>query len=160
MLGSNQRPLPCEGSYDRKWGGLLDRLEDVCETGSGRWLARCPAHDDKSPSLSIRDASDRLLIHCFAGCEPLDVVHAAGMELSDLFADNTPTDHRQRAARSRPLASDALAAVSHEVQVATLICADVLACKAIDEATWNRLARAAGIISNARAQACPARVQK
>ena len=140
--------------------GILDRLEGLRETGSGRWLARCPAHDDKHPSLHIRDAGDRLLIHCFAGCDPLDVVQATGLELSDLFADNTPTDQRHRGSHSRPSASDALAAVSHEVQVAALICADVLACKAIDEATWNRLARAAGIISNARAQACPARVQK
>jgi putative DNA primase/helicase len=38
---------------------------------SGRgWVARCPAHADRTPSLSIREAEDgRLLLHCFAGCD-------------------------------------------------------------------------------------------
>jgi len=38
------------------------------KTGRG-WLARCPAHDDKRPSLSIGESnSGKLLIHCFGGC--------------------------------------------------------------------------------------------
>jgi putative DNA primase/helicase len=32
------------------------------------WMARCPAHDDRNPSFSIRQAEDRVLVHCFAGC--------------------------------------------------------------------------------------------
>ena len=48
---------------------------------SGRgFIARCPAHNDRTPSLSITDAADgadaRVLIHCFAGC-PQAVVIAA-----------------------------------------------------------------------------------
>jgi putative DNA primase/helicase len=41
----------------------------------GSWMARCPAHDDRTPSLSIRDADDgRVLIRCHAGCEQKQVI--------------------------------------------------------------------------------------
>jgi hypothetical protein len=42
-----------------------------------RWMARCPAHDDRTPSLSIREApSGKLLVHCFAGCKQDQVIDA------------------------------------------------------------------------------------
>lgn len=45
-------------------------------SGSG-WSARCPAHEDHNPSLSIRDGSDeRVLVHCHAGCEQRSVIAA------------------------------------------------------------------------------------
>lgn len=45
---------------------------------SGRgWMARCPAHDDRTPSLSIREADDgRVLVRCHAGCTQEDVIGA------------------------------------------------------------------------------------
>ena len=47
---------------------LLAQLSGVRKSGSG-WTARCPAHEDRNPSLSLRLAdSGRLLLHCFAGC--------------------------------------------------------------------------------------------
>lgn len=47
---------------------LLAQLSGVRKSGSG-WTARCPAHDDRNPSLSLRITdSGRLLLHCFAGC--------------------------------------------------------------------------------------------
>lgn len=65
---------------------LLERLEAVRETGPGRWLARCPSHEDGRPSLSIREGDDgRVLAHCFAGCPVEEIVSAVGLELSDLF---------------------------------------------------------------------------
>ena len=36
-----------------------------------RWMARCPAHDDQTPSLSISEGSDGIvLVKCFTGCGP------------------------------------------------------------------------------------------
>jgi len=65
---------------------LLSRLEQVKQTGKDRWLARCPAHPDKHPSLNIRETPDgKVLIKCFTGCGAADVVAAVGLELSDLF---------------------------------------------------------------------------
>ena len=53
---------------------LVERL-------GGRWTGRgglclCPAHDDRSPSLSIRVGDYGLLYHCFAGCQTRDVLRA------------------------------------------------------------------------------------
>ena len=46
------------------------------KAGSG-WIARCPAHDDRTPSLSIRDADDgKALVRCHAGCEQAQVIDA------------------------------------------------------------------------------------
>lgn len=43
----------------------------------GSWTARCPAHDDRTPSLSIRDADDgKVLVRCHAGCDQDRVVAA------------------------------------------------------------------------------------
>ena len=65
---------------------LLDRLEDVRETGKGRWRARCPAHGSRSRTLAIREAdTGAALIHCFAGCGAAEVVSAVDLELSDLY---------------------------------------------------------------------------
>lgn len=67
---------------------LLSRLEGVRDKGNGQYVARCPAHEDRSPSLSVRVESDgTILLHCFAGCTPLEVLHAVGLELPDLFPD-------------------------------------------------------------------------
>ncbi len=43
--------------------------------GSG-FIAKCPSHDDRSPSLSLRDVDGKVLLHCHAGCEQLDVIQA------------------------------------------------------------------------------------
>lgn len=41
------------------------------------WMARCPAHDDRAPSLSIADARDgKVLVRCHAGCDQRDVIAA------------------------------------------------------------------------------------
>jgi|GEM_PF-327565 len=96
---------------------LLPRLESVRETGPGQWLARCPAHDDDSPSLSIRQTDDRLLLYCFAGCPASDVVAAVGLSLAELF--DRPLEHQRRPMRNRERqrhgqALDALRAIRHE----------------------------------------------
>jgi len=66
---------------------VLGRLEAVKRSGSG-WRARCPAHEDRTPSLSIAEGADgRVLVKCMAGCELDDVTSALGMTTADLFAD-------------------------------------------------------------------------
>ncbi len=43
----------------------------------GGWMARCPSHDDREPSLSIRDADDgKVLVRCHAGCYQGQVIAA------------------------------------------------------------------------------------
>jgi len=46
-------------------------------TRSGRqWTARCPAHEDKNPSLAIAERDGKILLHCFSGCSQRDVIAA------------------------------------------------------------------------------------
>ena len=46
----------------------------------------CPAHDDRSnPSLSLKAANGKLLLHCFAGCKPEDIVAKVGLGVSGSF---------------------------------------------------------------------------
>jgi len=45
------------------------------KVGQG-WTARCPAHDDREPSLSIRDSDGKVLVRCHAGCDQCDVIAA------------------------------------------------------------------------------------
>lgn len=83
-------PYPDSGPV----GILLSRLERVRKSGRG-YTARCPAHEDRTASLSIAEGRDgRALVKCFAGCEVLAVVHALGLEVADLFpqrmADASP----------------------------------------------------------------------
>lgn len=108
-------------------GTLLDRLDGVRQSGPGRWLARCPGHADKSPSLSIREADDRILVHCFAGCSAHDVVAAVGLTLGDLFEQ--PLEHHKAPLRDRRhphAAREALKVLAHESLVA-LVAAENLA---------------------------------
>ena len=67
---------------------LLNQLHKVRKTGDGKWIACCPSHPDKTPSLSIKETSDgHVLIHCFAGCDPVDILSMTGLTMSDLFPD-------------------------------------------------------------------------
>lgn len=82
---------------------LLRRLEVVRQRGTGRWSARCPAHPDKSPSLSIRECDRGILMHCFSGCTIDEICVALDLKVSDLFQD-APASHtayRERVRRTQ-----------------------------------------------------------
>jgi hypothetical protein len=131
---------------------LLQLLDKVRQTGPGKWQARCPAHDDRGPSLSVRELDDgRVLVHCFAGCSAGEVVGAVGFELSDLFPPRlTPTGpgkpHRER----RPFsADDALRCLAFEARLVHLALSDYLNNKPITQADVDRLAIARDRIEEA-----------
>ena len=64
---------------------VLDRLEVASRNGN-KAKAFCPAHDDRNnPSLSVRAEDDKVLLHCFVGCEAEDIVAAIGLKMGDLF---------------------------------------------------------------------------
>jgi len=67
---------------------VLERFAHY-ERRNGYYMARCPAHEDLNPSLSITEGDDgQVLVHCFAGCKITEIVAAIGLEEKDLFADN------------------------------------------------------------------------
>ncbi len=104
-------------------------LERVRGRGPGRWVARCPAHKDRTASLSIRELEDgRMLLHCFAGCAVESVVAAAGLTLEDLFPPRAPSPGGGRPAEKRPFtARELLDALAKELGVAWVLLADLAA---------------------------------
>ena len=98
---------------------LLAHLENVKRTGDGRWIARCPAHEDRRASLAVRELGDgRVLAHCFAGCSINEVLGAVGLEMSALFPEKITVDGKPE---RRPFpAADVLRAVSFETLIVSL----------------------------------------
>lgn len=67
---------------------ILERLDGVKTVGQSH-IAKCPAHDDKTPSLKLTELRDgRILLHCFAGCAPHEILTAIGLAMGDLFPDS------------------------------------------------------------------------
>jgi hypothetical protein len=65
---------------------LLDRLDKVRSTGKDKWVACCPVHGDRNPSMRVSEKDGRVLCHCFAcGANGLDVVKALALPASVLF---------------------------------------------------------------------------
>lgn len=76
---------------------LLSRLQHVRQKSSNQWVAQCPAHDDKTPSLSIKlGNSGKILIYDFGGCGALEVLESIGLSQHDLFPDDGYEAHRPR----------------------------------------------------------------
>ncbi len=115
---------------------LLSKLDGVKRTGDGRYLARCPAHQDKRASLSVRETDEgKILVHCFAGCSVHEVISAAGLEISDLFPPRPSDPAYTGKPERRPFpATDILRAIGFE--------ALVVACAASAMATGEPLALA------------------
>jgi hypothetical protein len=123
---------------------IVNRLDKVRRCGRG-FVARCPAHEDRGPSLSFRETKDgRVLLHCFAGCSVSKVLTAVGLKLSDLFnrppSSNgaTPDLGRARAA----VESDFFAAayvLEHEARVVL----DMAYCVARGPVSYSDLSRMA-----------------
>ncbi len=128
---------------------LLSRLVAVRRTGNARWIARCPAHVDRTPSLAIRELDDgRVLAHCFAGCAAEDVVSAAGLTLADLMPERAIGDHIKR--ERRPFsAHDILACVAHEALIVALMASDIGRGMAITDAARERVMLASSRLSAA-----------
>lgn len=122
---------------------LLSRLDKVRQTGPGRWSANCPSHDDKSPSLSIRELDDgRILVHCFTGCPVSDVLAAIGLGFTDLFPlDSHAIGHANPERRPFP-AADVLRALYHETLIVAAAAGFLLEGRALSEADRGRLGMA------------------
>ena len=127
---------------------LLDRLEGIRGSGEGRWMAKCPGHDDARASLSVREMPDgRVLLHCFGGCPTQDVLQALGLDFGDLF--DKPLAHHLPPIRGGYSARELLELSAHEALVAAM-----LASKADDEGLTpeeaQRLRKAAARLGNAQ----------
>jgi hypothetical protein len=95
---------------------FLLRLEGVRRSSRG-YMARCPAHEDHSPSLGICQGERGLLVKCWAGCTLDEIAAAIGIRVADLFFD-APAPHGQRP-RTKPVRIDRVA-VAFRFELAAL----------------------------------------
>ncbi len=126
---------------------FLSHLDKVRQTGPGRWIACCPAHDDKHPSFNIRELDDgRVLINCKAGCSTEEILSSVGMTFSDLYP---PNDLGHCKSERRPFpASDILKAIGFEALVVCSSAVTILDGKPFSQADRDRL-----ILATSRIQA-------
>jgi hypothetical protein len=118
---------------------LLQHLDKVRRTGAGTWSARCPAHDDRGPSLTIAEKDDgRILVHCFAGCDVQDVLGAVGLTFSDLYPPRV-VDHLVKPDRRPFPAADVLRAIGFEALVVAAAAVAMLAGEPFSELDRERL---------------------
>ena len=82
---------------------LLLRLEGVRQTGAGKYLAKCPAHDDRHASFGIKLTDEgAILLNCFAGCDKQTILDSIGLTFSDLFPPLTANDLDPSKPRPKP----------------------------------------------------------
>ena len=74
---------------------IAQRCDQADHTATG-WQACCPAHEDTTPSLSITQTTDKVLLHCHAGCTYKAILAALRLQPADLFLrDTTPGSHKR-----------------------------------------------------------------
>lgn len=135
---------------------VLSRLDRVRKCGRGH-IACCPAHEDRSASLSITGGEDgRVLLHCFAGCGAADIVAALGLEIGDLFIRRPTANmtHAERSAlRERGRQAQwkaALAVLDLEATVIQIAAGQVLKNEPLNAEDFERVVLASNRITDAR----------
>jgi len=114
---------------------ILDRLTKV-RGKNGRYTASCPAHEDKSPSLALRELDDgRILLHCFGGCSTDAVLGAIGLDMTDLFPDKVDSVP----VRNPFSAADLLRIIHMETLIVNICAEDMSRGKALTSEDRERL---------------------
>ena len=130
---------------------LLSRLEKVKAKGDNSWMACCPAHDDKNPSLIVTEKDERVLIHCFSHqCDVSDIVHAVGLELSDLFPENIKIEGGRPIKKKRFPAEAVLDAIAEEFVMAEIGLAALSNGGTLNEKAQARMKEASDRFTSAR----------
>lgn len=113
---------------------VLNAVEGARPSGKG-YVAKCPSHSDRSPSLSIAEGDDgRVLLHCFGGCETVQILGSIGLEMSDLFPQS---DKPRRPSLGVPRTAF-LRAVEHEATILFFVQNDRKKGKVISEVDQSR----------------------
>jgi len=127
---------------------ILSQLEKVHQRQPGQYSARCPAHADKGPSLSIRETPEgSVLIYCFAGCSVAAVVAAMGLDMTALFP---PRDKSGREPTRTPrllTAAQALELLESEASLVAVAAGNLQQGVILNQEDCDRLNKAAGRIA-------------
>ena len=123
---------------------FLSRLGQVRKSGKN-WVAKCPAHQDRSPSLLISERHDGSVgLHCFA-----DICGAIGLTLADLFPISPHEPNYKRPPRDLMTHADAMRGLGNELGIAALLAISVADGQPLTESDLNRGLTAVGRIRSA-----------
>ena len=123
---------------------VLSRLEKVRQRQPGQYSARCPAHADNSPSLSVRETGEgSVLLHCFSGCNVAEIVGALGLDMSDLFPPRLLSGNEPKRHARLINASQALELLDTEALVVAIAAANIAQGVALLTLDRDRLSQAA-----------------
>lgn len=129
---------------------FLSRLQKVKRTGPDRWLALCPAHDDRHPSLNVRIQADGTkLVICRSGCDQEEIRLAMGCEWADFYPEKSTGVYDRKLPRAFPV-SDVVEALEHEVMIVAVCACDIAAGKALSKEDKDRVLLASQRIANAK----------
>jgi len=130
---------------------LLSRLSRVKSTKTNQWVAGCPAHDDKHPSLAIKLTDDgKILIKCWSGCGIDDICDSIGLKVSDLFPRDLTANY-ERHKRQYFDAATVLRSLEYEAGIIDLAAFAVSKGMALTEEDAARVSLARDRISAAKA---------
>lgn len=100
---------------------VLDKLKQCKEVRRDEWRALCPAHDDHTPSLAIKDNNGVLLLKCWAGCSIDAICSALSIEKTALF----DSDLADTPDRPRLNLREVYTGLSHEFLILSLFFSDM-----------------------------------
>ena len=124
----------------------MNHFDGVRETGNGQYSCRCPAHEDKSASLGIKEGDGgRILLNCFASCDALSVLNAAGLDWKDIM--NEEKLYQAVKHKFNPFA--VLKMIRDEVLIIGLASVDIRAGKPLNDVEHARLLKAVGNVRDA-----------
>ena len=125
-------------------------MDGVRSTGRYAWLALCPSHDDRSPSLAIKLIGDRLLVHCFGGCSVYAVVESAGLTIGDLFEQTPRHGHATGKGHRSPFSlRELFGFCAGRIELAALLAGDIAQGRVDVESGTGQLLRIAGDLRRA-----------
>jgi len=124
----------------------LNNFDGVRETGNGQYSCRCPAHEDKSASLGIKEGDEgRILLNCFAGCGVSSIIESVGLEWKDILPDNQLYQAEKH--KFNPFA--VLKMIRDEVLIIGLASADIRKGKPLNDKDHMRLLEAVANVRDA-----------
>lgn len=141
---------------------FLAPLRKVRRLGADKAIACCPAHEDRSPSLSVTQAGDRLLLKCFGGCRTEDVLAAMGLTWADVMPPRNMPETPEERRKVRQLMREAnwaaaLEVLALEAKIVLLAGQTYAPLKLLAEDDQARLEKAVHLIDGAAAVFCEGR---
>ena len=127
---------------------ILPLLTKARQRQPGQWSACCPGHDDKRPSLSVRETPEgAVLVHCFSGCSADAVVAALGLSLADLFPPRKLSGNGPKRQPRLLTAGQALELLDREAQLVAVAASNMLHGVVLNQNDLTRITQAAGRIT-------------